>query len=119
MSSWKRFLVWVPYPMARWLVFFAGIVWIKTERPQIDYKKYLGPDWKPKYNGASTLVFNHSTWIDILIGMWWDMPSFLSQKYVRSYPGVGKISDLLQSLYLNRTGTKDEKEEALKAIKER
>ena len=45
--------------------------------------------------------------------MWWDMPSFVSQQYVHDYPMIGRIADLLQSVYLNRTGTKEEKEAAV------
>ncbi len=89
MAAWRRILSKVPcQPLCRMIVFLGGIVWIKKERPQADiYKKYLGPDWKPKYTGASTLLFNHTSWFvcslkmtfqDILLGMWWDMPSFLS-----------------------------------------
>lgn len=78
MAKWKRFLVWWPFILARTLIWFGCIFWIKWEKPDIDYKKWLGPDWKPKYSGASTLVFNHTSWIDILVGMYLDMPSFLS-----------------------------------------
>ncbi len=45
--------------LPRLLIFFAGVVWIKVERPEADYSKYLGPDWKPTYEGASTLISNH------------------------------------------------------------
>lgn len=95
MSKWKRWLIWIPHFLARWLVFFAGITWTKYEYPEICYKKWLGPDWVPTYEGASTIVSNHTTWMDILIGMWLWMPSFTSQSYIRKYPGVGKISDCL------------------------
>lgn len=49
-----------------------------TEDQQTDYSKYLGPDWEPEFDGASTLIFNHTTWMDILVGMCLDMPAFLS-----------------------------------------
>ena len=49
--------------LPRLLIFVAGLVWINVERPDIDYKKYLGPDWKPSYRGASTFVSNHSAWM--------------------------------------------------------
>ena len=45
--------------LPRLLIFFAGVAWIKVERPPVDYSKYLGPDWTPKYEGASTLISNH------------------------------------------------------------
>mmetsp|Transcript_34888 Transcript_34888/g.33947 ORF Transcript_34888/g.33947 Transcript_34888/m.33947 type:complete len:97 (+) Transcript_34888:345-635(+) len=96
--------------MPRLLILVAGLVWINVERPEIDYRPYLGPDWKPEYEGASTLVWNHACWMDILVGMWWGLPSFLSKMGVRSYPGVGIIAENIQSVFLKRTGTNKEKE---------
>ena len=72
-----------------------GIVHIKIERPEIDYSKYLGPDWKKVYEGETTLVLNHSSWVDILILMWWNMPSFVSSSGVKNFPFIGKICDAL------------------------
>lgn len=37
----------------------AGLFIIRHERVKIDYSKYLGPDWKASYNGASTYLSNH------------------------------------------------------------
>lgn len=62
MPKWKRWLILWPKWFARCLVWWGGIKWVKTERPQVDYKKFLGPQWEPKYDGASTIVFNHTTW---------------------------------------------------------
>jgi hypothetical protein len=50
---------WLP----RALIFTAGIVWINVDRPNVDYKPYLGPAWKPAYEKTSTLVFNHVAWM--------------------------------------------------------
>ena len=34
--------------------------WVRRIRPKVCYKKYLGEDWKPDYDGiASTVVANH------------------------------------------------------------
>jgi hypothetical protein len=53
---------WLP----RLLIFLGNVVWISVERPKIDYSVYLGPDWEPSYENASTYVVNHSIWIVIL-----------------------------------------------------
>jgi hypothetical protein len=45
--------------------------------------------------------------------MWWDLPSFLSKNGVKSYPGIGLIAEAIQCLFLNRTGTREEKNEAV------
>ena len=45
------------------LALVAGsIVNISWSRPAADYKKYLGPDWKPDYDASATIVGNHMSW---------------------------------------------------------
>ena len=44
----------------------AGLVYIRIEKPEIDYSEYLGPDWKKTYKGESTILINHSSWIVLL-----------------------------------------------------
>lgn len=46
------------------VIFGAGIVYYKYDRPNVDYRKYFGPDWKATYENASTIIGNHSSWID-------------------------------------------------------
>jgi len=36
----------------------SGLWWEKKRTPY-DYKKWLGPDWKPTYEGAGILIGNH------------------------------------------------------------
>lgn len=41
----------------RGILLMVGIVWIQKEYvTDADYKKWLGPDWTPKWEGAGTLV---------------------------------------------------------------
>ena len=64
MRRWRRMLTKYPGQfLPRALVFVSGIIWIDIERPEVDYREYLGPDWTPSYEGASTLLFNHSSWM--------------------------------------------------------
>lgn len=49
--------------MPRVMVLLSGVWWIKVERPKVDWTVYLGPTWTPMYDGASTIVLNHSNWI--------------------------------------------------------
>ena len=41
----------------------GGMYNYKYEKVKVDYSKYLGPDWKPEYEGTSTIVCNHSSWM--------------------------------------------------------
>ena len=80
---------------ARCFLFSLGIVHIKVERPEVDYSFYLGENWKKSYEGETTLVLNHSSWVDILVLMWWSMPAFVSSQEVKDFPFVGKICDAM------------------------
>lgn len=51
-----RFLI---VPLLRFLNFTMGMVWINLRRIDVDWRKYLGPDWKPSYEGAGIQVANH------------------------------------------------------------
>jgi len=71
-----------------------------------DYRKWLGPDWKPKWEGSGTLVSNHvSGLMDILSMMWLFFPAFVSKKSVQKYIGVGSIATAMDCIFLNRAGT--------------
>ena len=60
----RRVLTKVPGQyLPRFLIFVSQLYWIRVERPEVDYSKYLGPDWSPTYEGASTYVVNHSSWM--------------------------------------------------------
>ena len=47
----------------------GGAFWITTERPDVCYKKYLGPDWVPDYDKrrAATTITNHMSFVDICL----------------------------------------------------
>lgn len=92
----------------------SGVVWLsKKRRSDIDYRKYLGPDWKPKFDGAGIWVANHQSWLDIMALLVTDCPSFVAKNEILSYPGVGKIAECIQTIFLNRTDTKEKHAEAL------
>lgn len=79
----------------------------KFEKKELNvcYKKYLGPNWKPKYSGAPTLVANHRSWTDIAIGVGTFCSCFVAADRVRSIPGVWRVTDLLQCIYVKRVGS--------------
>jgi len=56
---------------ARNLLFWAGF-WLglyKDEATYYDYKKYLGPKWKPTSAKPSCICTNHQSWLDIMVHM--------------------------------------------------
>jgi|688.fasta_scaffold459113_1 1-acyl-sn-glycerol-3-phosphate acyltransferase len=48
-----------------------------------------------------------------------ECPSFVAKAEVRNYPGVGKIAEGIQSIFLNRGDSKEKRIEALEEISSR
>ena len=64
-------------------LFVASLVWIDIEKVEdCGYEKWLGPDWKPKWEGTGTIVTNHVCWMDIVTLLYYVFPSFVSKKDV-------------------------------------
>lgn len=105
--------------ICRSILFTAGLVYVDVEYVNCDYTKYLGPNWKPSYTGAGTIVSNHISWMDIVYCLSYFFPSFLSKKSVQNIPGVGRIATAIDCVFLDRAGTKEEKIAVGKAIEQR
>jgi 1-acyl-sn-glycerol-3-phosphate acyltransferase len=84
-----------------------------------DYSKWLGPDWKPQWEGSGTLIANHVCWLDIAIFIATFFPSFVSKASVKSYPLIGKIGVAIDCFFIERASSKEERAKALKAIEDR
>jgi len=44
--------------------FVANTFYVMTQYHKVCYKKYLGPDWKEEWGGASTKMSNHTSFLD-------------------------------------------------------
>ena len=91
-----------------------GIIWCQKRRVEVDYTKWLGPDWKfdPKtsYEGAGTYVANHQSFADILIQLWlhYPAPGYVAREVVKRVWGVGYVAEvILQSLFVSRTDARN------------
>ena len=63
--------------------FCVTFVVFKLKKKDVCYKKYLGPDWKPKFSGAPTLIANHRSWCDIGVGVGHFCACFVAADRVR------------------------------------
>jgi 1-acyl-sn-glycerol-3-phosphate acyltransferase len=72
----------------------SGNIWVTYERPNICYKKYLGPDWKPDYDWkrCGSVVSNHSSFLDIPLHAIAQLPSIIAKNEVKYIPGIGPIA---------------------------
>lgn len=89
------------------------------ERDDVDFKQYLGPDWKPSFDArrAPTLVGNHTSWIDISINLHLHLPSFVARATTQTIAFVGKYADFLNCIYVSRTN-KDSRNDTVDKIGE-
>jgi len=86
----------------------SGVYYIDfNKRHDVNYTKYLGPDWKLTYEGAGIQVSNHISWLDIMVMLGFDCPSFISTAGVRNLPAVGKIAEVIRCQFLKRGDTKE------------
>lgn len=102
------------------LLFGAGMPFWSREQVKVDYRPYLGPDWTPKYEGASTIVANHSSWVDIILITVLKFPSFTPKLAIKKWPFVGPICDyVFNSYFINRAGTPEERQQIIVDIGKR
>ena len=104
----------------RLIILFTGFIWYsqeevkssKDEEPAVYelYRKFLGPDWKPKFTGAGVTVSNHQSILDVfaMFRPFDNIPGFLAKKDIKNVPGVGMISQVMGCLFTDRTGTASE-----------
>ena len=65
------------------MIKLVGFANIKYTYVDVDLKKYLGPDWKPKYDGAPTIIGNHRSWMDVVIALHVFTPAFVGKSVAR------------------------------------
>lgn len=70
---------------------------------EYDYSEYLGADYKehmvlPKY--VSTILVNHSTWIDITILKRYFRMAYISKEEIRDVPIMGIMSQAIGCMYI-------------------
>jgi len=87
----------------------CGFTCWSTRRPKVDYSKWLGPDWKPKYEGASMLISNHTGFIEIFLTFIFirPMPGFIAKNLMKTIPSVGLIATAVGTLFMDRTDKKN------------
>ena len=97
-----------------------GCFGFSTQRPKVDYSKWLGPDWKPTYEGASMLVSNHTSWNEMFNTFLFvrPMPGFVAKQGVKEIPSIGPIATSIGSIFIDRT-SKENRHLIMEKIEER
>jgi len=95
---------------------------MKKHRVDYDYSEYLGKDYLktqklPKK--ASTIVANHQAWIDSLVLIYNVFPGFAATIETSKVPVLNVLINSLQSIYISRGGTDQQRQENLDEIVQR
>ena len=88
----------------------------------MDYEYYLGPNYKQnerKIKRVSTIVSNHVSWIDPVVLIKNVYPAFSPSSEFRNVPILCKLINTLDSIYIPRGGSTENKAKALQAIGDR
>jgi 1-acyl-sn-glycerol-3-phosphate acyltransferase len=72
-----------------------------------------------KINQTSTIVSNHVSWLDPVVLLKNLMPAFAPSSEFRGVPLLGTLMDVIDSIYIPRGGSEENKAKALQAIRER
>ena len=78
----------------------AGYTSIETKETHVDYTPYLGPEWEPEFSGASTLISNHTSWMDSLAAIIFYFPAFAARSTGKTMPLVGNLMETMSTLWI-------------------
>lgn len=85
------------------------------DRPKVCYKKYLGPDWKPDYDGkCSATIANHQTFGDVFVHAFYQYGSYVMKAEAAKIPTLSNTSNAMMCLLVG-----NDKQKVLAELQER
>ena len=94
----------------RFYLFLAG-VWTIEEETDYDYSEYLGPNYKESEKSnihVSTIVSNHSSWMDPIVHLKHGLCSFSPSEEYGKVPILRTCLNALDCVYVPRKMSTDE-----------
>ena len=129
LSGWRRSIYnFVITNVSYTMVLLCGfkVEHIYHSVDQVDYSKYLGPDWKQNHfkgKRVSTIVSNHYGILDIFSFLSAHPCSFTPAGHVRRFPLLCGLvpfyTDVTQCVYVERDGSEEARNNTVKVIKDR
>lgn len=101
--------------------FSAGVLTSSKVVKDLDYRKYLGPDYKKDKHPdhVSTLILNHVSWVDIYVLLANYAPAFAAKKELQGIPVFGDICEYMGCLFITREGSEEKRLNNINKIEER
>ena len=116
---------WVLWTHCRLVLLGFGVVlWTRHwDEDEVDYSKYLGPDWKKnKFKGkrVSTIVSNHISFLEIPAWMSnMTPPAFTPGSHVKKLPIGDHYCCAINSMYIDRNASKEVLDQQVQAVIDR
>ena len=104
----RRSLVRLQYRLLVSLYLIVAGMWTSKVEKDCDYSYYLGPDYKSGYKQikkTSTIVANHSGWLDTQLMIKYFCPGFAAGIIFRDMPILGKCCDISECIYVPKGGS--------------
>lgn len=88
---------------------------------EADYRKWLGPEWKPRYDRYGIQVSNHQSYLDIFMQFVLDerVCGFIQRNGIKKTPCIGYIAEVIGGVFVKRGSTKEKRAETIRIIQER
>ena len=115
-------VLWICNPMM--ILGFGYVIDVtKHTEDEIDYSKYLGPEWKKnKFKGkrVSTIISNHIGFVEVLMyASIMRTPAFTPAHFVKKFPIGHHYCAAIQCIYVNRTEGKEQLDKAVQGFIDR
>jgi 1-acyl-sn-glycerol-3-phosphate acyltransferase len=96
----------------------VSVYTIDMQNVNLDYKKYLGPDWKRSFENPGSVIGNHQCFMDVVVHMLRQPPGHVAKGSVLNMPFIGIVADACGTLFFDR-GDKAASKDLISLIGER
>jgi hypothetical protein len=80
----------------------CSCIYIKTWRPKVCYKKYLGQNWTPSYDSkrVASVISNHASFLESPLHGMCQMPCTIAKEEAKKTPGIGQMATASGCIFL-------------------
>lgn len=118
----RKWIIFFMYHVCCTFFLFVAGTRTSVKYIDLDYSEYLGSDYKKnqkKIKRTSTIVSNHISWLDAVVLIKSIKPAFAPSAEFGTVPLISTLADSIDSIYIPRGGTEQNKAKALAAIRDR
>jgi 1-acyl-sn-glycerol-3-phosphate acyltransferase len=118
----KWMIAFMYHVCSTFFLWVCGVYSTTIKQVDFDYTYYLGKDYKKETRKpirVSTIVSNHTCYLDIVSLVKTIRPAFSPSAEFRNLPLLSNLIDGLDSIYIPRGGSEEQKAKALAAIRSR